>query len=368
MWRTLEPAVHAGIGSGVRAQVRGYSMSGYTGQIFHRRLRRLGGAITSGGLSLALVLGLGPAVSAAPVAAWPNSASNTQVFPGGLWINPSTLASSAATQLTASGRTADAALIRQISLQPSATWLGDWWSPSLLSSKLSRVLTASATASSTPVFVTYAIPDRDCGGYSAGGFTDAAYLQWNQTIAATLHGHPAVVLMEPDSIAMLGTVRCAAVANSRLQLLAQVTKIYFDAGVPVYLDGGNSHWVTAAVMAARLSSAGVQYARGFFTNVANFTRLDAERSYADSLSALLGGTHYVIDISRNGAGWQGSWCNPPGAALGQNPQVTAGTTGLDALLWVKNPGVSDGSCNGSPAAGAWFEAAALSLVRLRAAG
>jgi endoglucanase len=311
------------------------------------------------------MVGFGSPASAAPVS-WPGSASNSQLFPGGLWTNPTTLASSAVAQLTASGRTADAALVRQISSQPSATWLGDWWSLSLLGSKLRGMLAASAAAGRTPVFVTYAIPDRDCGGYSAGGYTDAAYLEWNRTIATTLTGHPAVVLMEPDSIAMLGDVRCAAVAGARLQLLAQVAKIYFDAGVPVYLDGGNSHWVAPSVMAARLSTAGVQYTRGFFTNVANFSRVDAERSYADSLSALLGGTHFVIDVSRNGAGWQGTWCNPPGAALGQNPHVTAGTTGLDALLWVKNPGVSDGSCNGSPAAGAWFEASALSLVSNRA--
>lgn len=342
-------------------------MTGFSEQVFRRSLRRFVTTIASGGLALAVILGSGSSAASAASTSWPGSAPNTQVFPGGLWTNPATLASTAVAKLAASGRTADAALIRQISSQPSATWLGDWWSPSLLSSKLRGMLDASAASGTTPVFVTYAIPNRDCGGYSAGGYTDAAYLQFNQNIAATLRGHPAVVLMEPDSIAMLGEVRCAAVASARLQLLAQVAKIYFDAGVPVYLDGGNSHWVAPAVMASRLSTAGVKYTRGFFTNVANFSRVDAERSYADSLSALLGGTHFVIDVSRNGAGWQGSWCNPPGAALGQNPHVTAGTTGLDALLWVKNPGVSDGPCNGSPPAGAWFEASALSLVSKRVA-
>jgi endoglucanase len=56
----------------------------------------------------------------------------------------------------------------------------------------------------------------------------------------------------------------------------------------------------------------------------------------------VGGKHFVIDVSRNGAGSKGSWCNPAGAAFGQNPHVTAGTTRLDALLWVKTPGASDG--------------------------
>ena len=38
-------------------------------------------------------------------------------------------------------------------------------------------------------------------------------------------------------------------------------------------------------------------------------------------------------------------------------------SGLDALLWVKLPGESDGTCNGGPAAGAWFPSMALELAR-----
>jgi len=44
--------------------------------------------------------------------------------------------------------------------------------------------------------------------------------------------------------------------------------------------------------------------------------------------------------------------------------VTDGS-GLDALLWVKAPGESDGSCNGDPAAGQWFQSYAETLVSNR---
>ncbi len=82
---------------------------------------------------------------------------------------------------------------------------------------------------------------------------------------------------------------------------------------------------------------------------------DQERAYADELADAIGGDpHFVIDVSRNGRGWRGDWCNPDGAGLGQLPHVTRGTTRLDALLWVKTPGLSDGSCNGGPAAGTWW--------------
>ncbi|WP_431219795.1 glycoside hydrolase family 6 protein [Leifsonia xyli] len=107
----------------------------------------------------------------------------------------------------------------------------------------------------------------------------------------------------------------------------------------------------------------MQGAHGFFTNVSNFDTTSRERDYAGRLSSKVGWKHYVIDVSRNANGWTGTWCNPPGAKLGEDPKVTEGTEGkLDALLWVKHPGVSDGTCNGGPAAGVWWQAGAEALV------
>lgn len=286
--------------------------------------------------AIAMGLGLTQAPAAAVIASttsvWPDTSTTAELYPGGLWRNPSSLPATSVAQLTAAGNTSEAAIIQQIASQPIVTWLGDWWSTPLLVSKLGGMLTSAQAAGRTPVFTTYAIPQRDCGGYSAGGYDATQYVQWNRTIADTLRGHPAVVLIEPDSIAMLSDTRCASIAGARLALIAQVVRYYFDAGVAVYLDGGNSHWVKPDVMATRLRSAGVQYARGFFTNVSNFYPVDTELAYAGSLAALLGGKHFVIDVSRNGACWKGTWCNPTGAALGQNPHVTPSSPGLDALL------------------------------------
>jgi len=36
---------------------------------------------------------------------------------------------------------------------------------------------------------------------------------------------------------------------------------------------------------------------------------------------------------------------------------------IDAYLWIKRPGESDGTCNGGPAAGGWWIAGALELAR-----
>ena len=73
-------------------------------------------------------------------------------------------------------------------------------------------------------------------------------------------------------------------------------------------------------------------------------------------------TSDVIDTSRNGNGSNGEWRNPRGRALGEQPRFVDDATALDALLWVKLPGESDGACNGGPAAGTWWQEFALELA------
>ena len=49
----------------------------------------------------------------------------------------------------------------------------------------------------------------------------------------------------------------------------------------------------------------------------------------------------------------GNWCNPPGAGLGLRPTTSTGVGLLDAYLWVKTPGQSDGQCDSAGAARSW---------------
>jgi endoglucanase len=49
----------------------------------------------------------------------------------------------------------------------------------------------------------------------------------------------------------------------------------------------------------------------------------------------------------------GNWCNPPGAGLGLKPTANTGVPLLDAYLWVKTPGQSDGQCDAAGGARAW---------------
>lgn len=289
------------------------------------------------------------------------------LFAGGLFVNPSSPSAVEATRLIGTGATATALQVKQISTEPIAIWLGDWWTNDQLARVLAADVAAARKAGTTLTFVTYAIPGRDCGGYSAGGFTNSTYLAWNAAVAHDLQGTHSVVIVEPDAVAMLATPACASYVSSRPLLLKSAVDTLVGAGLTVYLDAGNSHWIAPKTMAPLLLASGVADARGISTNVANYNSTAEETVYADQISTLVGGTHYVIDTSRNGANRTTvtGWCNPTGAALGQNPAVASGATHLDALLWVKPPGASDGTCNGGPAAGQWWLANALALVNHR---
>ena len=329
-------------------------------------MRRVRVLAVSGALSALVAFAAGaltpvPA-SAATTAASMRAASSATLYGKGPYRSDT---SEAAKQVTALATTdpAGAAAAKVIAQYPVATWLGDWTQGATLTKTIDAAVTAADRAGTTAVFVTYAIPDRDCGGHSAGGFDEATYTAWVDQVVSRLAGHRAAVVVEPDSLAMLSNSACdASLGQQRFRILSREVAALTAAGVPAYLDAGNSNWVQPAVMASRLQSAGVQQARGFFTNVANYYPTAQEQAYAEKVSALTGGSHYVIDTSRNGQGWRGTWCNGPGAGLGTTPRVVSDGTALDALLWVKTPGASDGVCNGGPAAGKWWSAYAQQLV------
>jgi endoglucanase len=261
-------------------------------------------------------------------------------------------------------RPADAALMDKIGAQPDALWLGGWNADVTAAAK-ARV-DAAQVAGAVPVLVAYDIPQRDCGLYSAGGaFSADAYRTWIRAVAAGIGSRPAAVLLEPDALAGIDCLS-AADRDRRLALVRDAVSVL--TALPrtsVYLDGGHARWQPAATMAARLSSAGVADAQGFFLNVSAFVSSAENATYGTDLAARTGGKHFVIDTSRNGLGPapDGQWCNPPGRALGARPSTSPGVWRQDASLWVKHPGESDGPCNGGPAAGQWWAEYALGLAQ-----
>ncbi|MEV6126008.1 glycoside hydrolase family 6 protein [Streptomyces violaceusniger] len=189
----------------------------------------------------------------------------------------------------------------------------------------------------------------------------------------------------------------------------------------VYLDAGHAGWHSVRSIVPRLIKAGIDRATGFALNVSHYQTDPDSAWYGRLISSCLayadeGGDpedcadqswsrrharrwlhahvpddpgrmkHFVTDTSRNGQGpWSPragahadtqSWCNPPARGLGRRPTTRTGDALLDAALWVKTPGESDGRClrgtdgpldpvrgTVNPDAGEWFPEQALELVR-----
>ena len=257
----------------------------------------------------------------------------------------------------------------RIADRPAAVWFADF-TPSTITGRVRAVTSAAAAQGRVPVVVPYAIPQRDCGGASDGGAPDlAAYDGWIDRFAAGLGAGEVIVILEPDSIAQSDCLTAGERAD-RFASLARAGRVLkgADPKARVYFDAGHSDWNPVAQQASLLKEAGAASAAssdGVFTNVSNFHRTSAEIAYARQVLSALGGPASlgaVIDTSRNGNGApaDGEWCDPDGRKIGQAPTLRTGEARIDAYLWVKLPGESDG-CKGSP--GTFSPAYAYELAR-----
>ncbi|WP_246085972.1 glycoside hydrolase family 6 protein [Pseudonocardia hydrocarbonoxydans] len=288
---------------------------------------------------------------------------------GALYVDPTTPAARQVDEWAAQGRTADADALRALADRPVPLWLTGGADTT---ERVAAYVDRAAAAGALPLFVAYNMPDRDCGSFSAGGAADAAaYRSWVAAVAEGLGGAESVVVLEPDAVPHQLT-GCVGEDGERYDLLAGAVDAFTAAGARVYVDAGNPGFTgDPAATADALRRAGVERAAGFSLNVANFYSTGASVAYGTAISeALGGGVRFVIDTSRNGAGrlldaadGAPTWCNPPDRMLGTAPTLDTGLPLVDALLWIKRPGESDGSCRpGEPEAGGWFPDYALDLV------
>jgi endoglucanase len=257
----------------------------------------------------------------------------------------------------------EASLLDKIANQPAARWFGDWNGD--IFTAVDEATDTITAAGALPVYVAYNIPLRDCSGYSAGGSQSADdYRSWIGSFAMGIGSRSAAVILEPDALALLDCLSVESRAE-RVSLLSDAIQTLGAGGsTAVYLDAGHARWHSVEEIARRLEAAGVAGARGFALNVSNFVGTEETVAYGQEVSALLGGTPFVVDTSRNGLGPapDGEWCNPPDRALGLPPTTHTGKSAVDAYLWVKIPGESDGTCNGGPVAGNFWTEYALGLA------
>lgn len=343
--------------------------------------------------------------------------------------------------LTAHQQTGAADLLQEMIQTPQAVWFTSG-GPMDVQQDVKQVVQEASGKGTVPVLVAYDVPGRDCAQYSAGGAaTGDDYKAWIDGFAAGLGDHHAIVLVEPDGLALLPTDCGRPDTYDRVSLINYAAHAMLrDLNALVYLDAGHSAWHATGDMAARLVRGGVLDVQGFFLNVSNFNLPNYEDKfgtwiseciafandpeqggwrlghyswcasqyyspvcpvnpsdigtwgctdqwYSQNMGTAVATVHFVVDTSRNGQGpWTPpanhptgdpqNWCNPPDRGSGLRPTANTGQPLVDAYLWVKIPGESDGLCYrwtsgpldplrnmADPPAGQWFPEMALELVQ-----
>ena len=224
----------------------------------------------------------------------------------------------------------------------------------------------------------------DCGGPSANyPFTDAERIAELQYAVTALEAQPGA------SVYLDGT-------HSAWQSVGTITQRLLSADVqdaqgfflnvsnyqpgPNLLDYGS--WISDCIAIVTdpanplFGNPGACASQYYPANPADFSTWGLTTAwYAQNMGTAVAATHYVIDTSRNGDGpntmaayaaapfdqpatvistlASGNWCNPPASGLGLRPTANTGVPLLDAYLWVKTPGQSDGQCDAAGGVRAW---------------
>nr|VWO94836.1 Beta-xylanase (EC [Ganoderma boninense] len=328
----------------------------------------------------------------------------------------------AAANVSDSSLAAKAASVANI---PTFTWLDSVSKVPDLGTYLSdaSALQKSSGEKQLVQIVVYDLPDRDCAAKASNGEFSIAdggqekYFDYIDQIVAQIKQFPdvrVVAVIEPDSLANLVTnLNVQKCANAEATYKACVTYALQQlsaVGVYMYMDAGHAGWLgwpanisPAATLFASLFKAADSspFVRGLATNVANYNALTAaspdpitqgdpnydESHYINALGPMLASAgfpaQFVVDQGRAGQQnlrqqW-GDWCNIKGAGFGTRPTTNTGNSLIDAIVWVKPGGESDGTSNSSsprfdstcslsdatqpaPEAGTWFQAYFETLV------
>lgn len=280
------------------------------------------------------------------------------------YLDPNSQAIKIEQDIRNGGNTKDADKLRQVSCTPQAIWL--------LGNDISRVENtvenSLATAHATkkiPVFVIYNIPDHTTLTWWSGLQSEVDYLTWIEDLSHLIGKNSAWIILEPDALPLSHnlTAEDRKIRLGELNSAVKVLKTYAP-NTRVYIDAGHSTWKAPEIASDYLSLAGIARADGFSLNISNYQYTEDTISYGTTLSKLVGNKPFVIDTSRNGIGPGSSsdWCNKKDRALGNIPTRKTYNPLVDAFLWIKPPGESDGHCNGGPSAGKFWLEYALTLI------
>ncbi|MBI2098765.1 MAG: glycoside hydrolase family 6 protein [Candidatus Wildermuthbacteria bacterium] len=264
--------------------------------------------------------------------------------------------------LRAEGKEEIANQLQAISCVPQGIWVNGK-NPGWEVERVKELVEKANLQGKIPVFVVYDGPNHEDSGWR---FVESGknYREWILLFGNAVGNARAWIILEPDALPLAFTYSSAEREKRFLELKSAIQTLkQTSPSAKIYLDAGHSQWKPPEVIAEFLQKAGVAQADGFSLNIANHQPVNEQVAYGKAVSQLLGDAHFVIDTGQSGKKVEGQqWCNARGRAIGNLPTLDTRDFLIDAFLWVKPPGESDGTCNGGPPAGKFWLDYALQLI------
>jgi endoglucanase len=298
----------------------------------------------------------------------PNATLSANPLAGAkLFVDPQDEAAVAAKQHPAIG---------VIAAQPGAARFGSFSYPN--ASRAVSTFLARAEyeqPGSIPILTTYMIVYGHCGNWSDPPARQLVYHNWIEGLAQGIGNYRAVLALEQDSLISTGCLSRHGLAVRMAELRDAINVLSANCpGLVIYVDAGAADALPAKRAASLLEQAGVAKIQGFFLDATHFDWASREIKYGQQISKLTGGKHFIVSTGESGQGplvprsrvQNGNevLCNPSGRGLGPKPTTVTGYRGVDAFVWLDNPGGSSGACvPGAPPAGVYWPKYALMLIK-----
>ncbi len=261
--------------------------------------------------------------------------------------------------------------LSKIASQPEAQRLSNFsWGggPGGIFKQAQKILCQNMTADpgTVPIFNTYFLHPK-LGGcptpHQVRAYNGVFHRRVNE-MARAIARRPGVFLLELDAIGSSSCItRMGSMHAWETDLRYEINAMRALPHTVVYVEAGYSDSNGVRYTARILNKIGIRKIRGFFTNDTHEQWTINEVRWANRISRLTHGAHYIVNTADNGRGpklnphpiTQGveDLCNPPRRGLGPLDTTHTGFGAADAFMWTHPPGNSSG-CGGGPAGGVFW--------------
>ncbi|MGN6160467.1 MAG: glycoside hydrolase family 6 protein [Marmoricola sp.] len=199
-------------------------------------------------------------------------------------------------------------LLGKIALRSRVIQVGSWIAPAKVQARIAHLVANQQAGDKTKItqFATFNLWPTGEAAVALPANYATTYKAWYQAFVAGIGTARAVVVLESDLTVAVGSNRSPAAREALTRWAAALLSKHPN--IAVYIDGGDSDWLTVSRAVAMLKAAGVAYVRGFALGSTHYAALGPDVSYGTQVVNALGGLgirgkHFVVDTADNGRGF-----------------------------------------------------------------